>query len=665
MLNNKGQSLLEVIVALAIFALISAVMVTLSIGGFVTLDVGGQQTEAQALAQEGMEAVRAIRDRAWNELIFTTSSVSTSSGQWVFNGEGTNSQSGNYLRTISVTSVCRDLNNNIATCPAFYTDVQTKKIISKVEWPVRNTTNTVQQVSYLTNWDTNLWMQTDWFGGTGQNIWSNVTKYFADDGNVDASTTDQLQLKYNPGGGCGQMVWDFNNQYQYTYDQNEIEVIGGLGQLKDLGTCSGATSTCTNLTNQSSCQTQASCSWIQSYSGTIPSIRNNNSYTPNQISYWSGFSETSTKNGGEVYYQLSNDGGVSWKYWNGSAWVTSTMATNYNISTVINTNINIFPTSTKKIMFKAFLSGNGTEQVQLDQVQIDCSRNNEWDFFVPENYLYNTSTIEITSGTAQLVNLSSGYCSGTEVGCETYDSEISCGLAESCSWNNGISFATTSPSLNPAEFLAVPTTTFYKWTHFIETANKNGGDIYYQLSNNDGSIWQYWNGSAWVVAGTGNYNTATVIDTNIITFSTSTGKLMFKAFLKSNGTQLVQLNNVQIWWQELTGANNYATLGSIISSAFNLLNPSPVSVISWTSDTSTCSNCAVKLQVRTAPNNAGSPGIWSAWYGLNGVGDYFTDYHGSLIPKVLNWNQWVQYQAFLIGDGNSTPILNDVTIYYK
>ena len=105
MLNNKGQSLLEVIIAMAIFALISATMVSLSTGGFVSLDVGGEQTEAQSYVQEGIEAVRAIRDRAWNELTYTTSTVSTSSGQWIFNGEGTTSINENYLRTINVLPV--------------------------------------------------------------------------------------------------------------------------------------------------------------------------------------------------------------------------------------------------------------------------------------------------------------------------------------------------------------------------------------------------------------------------------------------------------------------------------------------------------------------------------------------------------------------------------
>lgn len=74
--NQKGQSLLEIILALAIFSIISASLVSVALGGFSTLEQGGEQTIAENLAQEGLEAVIAIRNRAWNELVYNTSSVS-------------------------------------------------------------------------------------------------------------------------------------------------------------------------------------------------------------------------------------------------------------------------------------------------------------------------------------------------------------------------------------------------------------------------------------------------------------------------------------------------------------------------------------------------------------------------------------------------------------
>lgn len=84
------------------------------------------------------------------------------------------------------------------------------------------------------------------------------------------------------------------------------------------------------------------------------------------------------------------------------------------------------------------------------------------------------------------------------------------------------------------------------WTSFTETATKNGGEIYYQLSDDDGATWQFWDGEMWVLAGSGNYNTASVVNTNIVTFSVANRKIMWKAFLESDGSQQVVLDTISI-----------------------------------------------------------------------------------------------------------------------
>jgi hypothetical protein len=90
---------------------------------------------------------------------------------------------------------------------------------------------------------------------------------------------------------------------------------------------------------------------------------------------WNAFNETATKNGGEIYYQLSSDNGTNWKYYNGSVWATSTLATDYSTASVINTNINKFATSTNQIKWRAYLTSNGTQQVILDNVGITYTQN--------------------------------------------------------------------------------------------------------------------------------------------------------------------------------------------------------------------------------------------------------------------------------------------------
>ncbi len=186
--------MLEIILALAIFSLIAATITSLAVGNIGALSQGGEHTEAQALAQEGIEAVRSIRDNAWNTNIYTTSSVSRNNNQWVFDGEGTTETIGKYTRTIYFSDVCRNGSDEIVDCPGSYTDVQSKLATVEVSWSPRSgVTNTVELFTYLTNWDSNKWIQTDWSGGIGQAIWSNNDQYDAG-ANVDHSTSGQLVL---------------------------------------------------------------------------------------------------------------------------------------------------------------------------------------------------------------------------------------------------------------------------------------------------------------------------------------------------------------------------------------------------------------------------------------------------------------------------------------
>jgi prepilin-type N-terminal cleavage/methylation domain-containing protein len=167
-LNNKGMSLLEVIVAAAIFSVIGVAIITLAVGGFSALQRGGDQTEAEALAQEGVEAIRSIRDGAWNEIFYDKNGVAVSSqsaveilsSQWELTGEGTIETIGQYTRTITISDVCRDILDDITNCPGNYKDLHSKKIKSEVIWsPMNGVTSSVERISYLTNWDSVFWRE--------------------------------------------------------------------------------------------------------------------------------------------------------------------------------------------------------------------------------------------------------------------------------------------------------------------------------------------------------------------------------------------------------------------------------------------------------------------------------------------------------------------------
>jgi hypothetical protein len=90
---------------------------------------------------------------------------------------------------------------------------------------------------------------------------------------------------------------------------------------------------------------------------------------------WTGFSETANKVGGEIYYTLSGDGGVTWLYWNGSSWVDA--GTNKgNTAIEINSHISDFPITLTQagagtLMFKATFESDCGQDISLLSLTAD------------------------------------------------------------------------------------------------------------------------------------------------------------------------------------------------------------------------------------------------------------------------------------------------------
>ena len=153
MLSNRGQSLVEIVIALGIFAVIASSSVSLVLSGLVSLERGRQLTRASALAREGLEAVRVIRDRDWNELSYSRSAVAVSGNRWVFSGEGTTEQIGEFERTIDFFPVYRDSSGNIADpgFPGARQDASSTRVAVSVNWEIRpGVTSAAERETYLT-----------------------------------------------------------------------------------------------------------------------------------------------------------------------------------------------------------------------------------------------------------------------------------------------------------------------------------------------------------------------------------------------------------------------------------------------------------------------------------------------------------------------------------
>lgn len=114
--TKKGFSLVEAMLAISVFGLLVTVLSGVLIYGQRSSRSGSDRQKATFLAEEGLEAVRNIRDEDFSALVDGQYGLEVSSGQWVLSG--TSDESENYTRTIIISSV----------------DADRKQIVSRVEW---------------------------------------------------------------------------------------------------------------------------------------------------------------------------------------------------------------------------------------------------------------------------------------------------------------------------------------------------------------------------------------------------------------------------------------------------------------------------------------------------------------------------------------------------
>lgn len=136
MLRSKQSfSLVEVILSVAIFALIVLALVGALIYGRQTTAIAGTQNHAVFLAEEGLEALRNLRDENFLSLVDGPHGISTSSNVWVLSGAS--DSSGPFTRQVIIGSV----------------NSYTKNVTSTVTWQQSaSRSGQVSLSTYLTNW---------------------------------------------------------------------------------------------------------------------------------------------------------------------------------------------------------------------------------------------------------------------------------------------------------------------------------------------------------------------------------------------------------------------------------------------------------------------------------------------------------------------------------
>jgi hypothetical protein len=126
--------------------------------------------------------------------------------------------------------------------------------------------------------------------------------------------------------------------------------------------------------------------------------------------------------------------------------------------------------------------------------------------------------------------------------------------------------------------------------------------------------------------------------------------------------------------------SRYAYTAALVSSAYNSASLNNLfDELAWTQTLP--AGTEVRIQIQTAPNNAGVPGVWGTWVGPDSTaGSYWSSANtfsggcsgaatvtcvtlANFLRDSLN-DQWLQYKVILVSDGSATPTLAGIGLTY-
>ena len=154
MKNTKGFGLIEILIVVGIMGIAFVGLVAFLINSSGIIFQVTRNTEAVALAEEGVEGVRSLRDEGWTTNIATLTESATyypviSANKWTLTTTDPGTVNNLYTRTVVIEGVNRDVNDDIAV--AGTDDPNTKEVTVKVIWKVGQDVQDVTIVTYITN----------------------------------------------------------------------------------------------------------------------------------------------------------------------------------------------------------------------------------------------------------------------------------------------------------------------------------------------------------------------------------------------------------------------------------------------------------------------------------------------------------------------------------
>lgn len=151
---NSGLGLVEIVVVAGIISIVFVGLLQLLVLTLRPVEESVRQTQATFFAEEGIEAVKAMRNGGWSTNIDPLASSTTYypvivSDDWALTTTDPGPVDGMYDRTVVLEDVYRDANDDIASTGTL--DSKTKKVVSTVSWLDHEQSKTVTIETYITN----------------------------------------------------------------------------------------------------------------------------------------------------------------------------------------------------------------------------------------------------------------------------------------------------------------------------------------------------------------------------------------------------------------------------------------------------------------------------------------------------------------------------------
>jgi len=150
---SRGQQLIEVILALAIFFAVLSGAVLLYGRSLETFRQTQDISQVELILTESAEGLLSIALSNWNAMTTGTFGLTSQTGSWQLQGTP-DTINGTYLRTVAISEVTRDSNCVINEAGAGTSDPSTRHVSTTISWTEYGQNHSQEVGTYLTDWKT-------------------------------------------------------------------------------------------------------------------------------------------------------------------------------------------------------------------------------------------------------------------------------------------------------------------------------------------------------------------------------------------------------------------------------------------------------------------------------------------------------------------------------